>query len=269
MQRIRRLLDRPEAPRRALTPVFSAGILALTAAVVLTAWPSKAGAKAPAKGGDTPPEKDKDEKKDKDKDKDKDEKKGKDKGEKKDEKKDKDKKGKDGEGEKAPAQPFKLPESAILAAVIVAALTIGSLLGSLLIAPRVIAARNAQPAAPARAPDGGEETRESGPKKNAQEKPAVYRIDNIVVNPAGSAGARFLMASVAFELPDEKTASALREREVEVRDAVIATFESQTLEMLAAPGARDGLNQKLAGAVGPLVPGKRRPRGYLPQFVIQ
>jgi GWxTD domain-containing protein len=38
MQRIRRLLDRPEAPRRALTPVFSAGILALTAAAVLTAW---------------------------------------------------------------------------------------------------------------------------------------------------------------------------------------------------------------------------------------
>jgi GWxTD domain-containing protein len=38
MQRIRRLLDRPEAPHAALTPVFSAGILAITAAVVLTAW---------------------------------------------------------------------------------------------------------------------------------------------------------------------------------------------------------------------------------------
>jgi GWxTD domain-containing protein len=38
MQRIRRLLDRPEAPRAALTPVFSAGILVITAAVVLTAW---------------------------------------------------------------------------------------------------------------------------------------------------------------------------------------------------------------------------------------
>ncbi len=40
MQRIRRLLDRPEAPRRALTPIFSACILAITAAVVLTAWQS-------------------------------------------------------------------------------------------------------------------------------------------------------------------------------------------------------------------------------------
>lgn len=48
MQRIRRLLNRPEAPRRALTPIFSAGILAITAAVVLTAWPSKPGEKAAA-----------------------------------------------------------------------------------------------------------------------------------------------------------------------------------------------------------------------------
>jgi GWxTD domain-containing protein len=38
MQRIRRLLDRPEAPRAVLTPVLSAAILAITAAVVLTAW---------------------------------------------------------------------------------------------------------------------------------------------------------------------------------------------------------------------------------------
>jgi GWxTD domain-containing protein len=39
MQRIRRLLNQPEAPRAALTPVFSAGILALTAAVIaFAAW---------------------------------------------------------------------------------------------------------------------------------------------------------------------------------------------------------------------------------------
>jgi GWxTD domain-containing protein len=38
MQRIRRLLNLPEAPRRALTPAFSAVILAIAAAVVLMAW---------------------------------------------------------------------------------------------------------------------------------------------------------------------------------------------------------------------------------------
>jgi GWxTD domain-containing protein len=38
MRRIRRLLKQPGEPRTALTPVFSAGILTLTAALVLTAW---------------------------------------------------------------------------------------------------------------------------------------------------------------------------------------------------------------------------------------
>ena len=55
MQRIRRLLDRPEAPRRALTPTFSAVILVLTAAVVLTAWQSKAGQAPAAPAAPAPP----------------------------------------------------------------------------------------------------------------------------------------------------------------------------------------------------------------------
>jgi flagellar basal body-associated protein FliL len=210
--------------------------------------------------------------------------KNKDKSEKKDEKKDKDKdekKGKDSGEKQAPGLPFNIPESAILAAAIVVSLTAGSLLGCLLIAPRVIAARNAQPAAPARAEkaEGGGEAQESEGKKGEGkkgegkkgegEKSAVFSIDNIVVNPAGSAGTRFLMASVAFELPDEKAVEALREKEVQIRDAVITTLESQTLEMLAAPGSREGIKRQLAIAIKPLVPGQKQPRVYLPQFVLQ
>jgi flagellar protein FliL len=213
-------------------------------------------------------------------------KKGKGKHKDKDEKKDKDsdeneekaegKKGKDPGEKKAPGLPFKIPESAILAATIVASLTAGSLLGGLFIAPKVIAARNAQPATPARVEKtegGGEvqesEGKESEGKKGEKEKSAVFSIDNIVVNPAGSAGTRFLMASVAFELSDEKAVAALREQEVQIRDAVITTLESQTLEMLAAPGSREGIKRQLAVAVKPLVPGHRQVRVYLPQFVLQ
>jgi GWxTD domain-containing protein len=55
MKRIRRLLDQPESPRAALTPIFSAGVLAITAAVVLTAWQSKPGDKAPAPAASAAP----------------------------------------------------------------------------------------------------------------------------------------------------------------------------------------------------------------------
>ena len=185
----------------------------------------------------------------------------------------KEKKGKDAGEEMAPARPFKLPEPAILAAVIVIALAAGSLLGILVIAPRVVAARNARPAVAAKTEDGGAakegEGKQDEGKKGAEEKSAVYSIDNIVVNPAGSAGTRFLMASVAFELPNEKAVAALREKEVQIRDAVITTLESQTLEMLSAPGSREGIKRQLAIAVRPLVPGHQPVRVYLPQFVLQ
>jgi flagellar protein FliL len=246
-----------------------------------SAPPDAAEAKAPVKGGDAAQEaaqaggKDEDEKKDKKKDKD--GKKDKDK-KGKDGKKDEDKKGKDKDAgeEKAPARPFKIPEAAILAATIVASLTVGSLLGGMLIAPKVIAARNARPAAPARTEeaeggDGAQED-EGGKgkgKKGEGEKSAVYSIDNIVVNPAGSAGTRFLMASVAFEMTDEKAVAALREKEIQVRDAVITTLECQTLEMLSAPGSREGIKRQLAVAIKPLVPGHQKLRVYLPQFVLQ
>ena len=247
-----------------------------TAEGAASAAPGAAGAKAPAKGGDAVQEAEKAAGKDEDKQEDKDKKEDKDEKQHKDGKKDKEKKGKDSGGEKAPAQPFNLPESAILAAVIVVSLTAGSLLGTLLIAPQVIAARNARFATPARAEKaegsvGAQEGegQKGDQKKGRGEKSAVYRIDNIVVNPAGSAGTRFLMASVALELSDEKAVAALREKEVQIRDAVITTLESQTLEMLSAPGSREGIKRQLAVAVRPLVPGRQQLRVYLPQFVLQ
>jgi GWxTD domain-containing protein len=41
VKRIRRLLDQPEGPRGALTPVFSAGVLTIAGALALAAWQSK------------------------------------------------------------------------------------------------------------------------------------------------------------------------------------------------------------------------------------
>ena len=48
MKRVRRLLAQPEGPRAALTPVLSAAILAVSAAVVLAAWQTTAPARPPA-----------------------------------------------------------------------------------------------------------------------------------------------------------------------------------------------------------------------------
>ncbi|HXE56390.1 MAG TPA: flagellar basal body-associated FliL family protein, partial [Gemmatimonadales bacterium] len=96
----------------------------------------------------------------------------------------------------------------------------------------------------------------------------LVMLDNIIVNPAGSRGTRFLMASVALEVADEELQRRLAEQDVQLRDAVTSLLERQTMESLTLPGARDSLKRHIAAAVAPFV-GDRRLRVYLPQFVIQ
>jgi flagellar protein FliL len=97
---------------------------------------------------------------------------------------------------------------------------------------------------------------------------AVFELENLIVNPAGTEGSRFLMATVAFELDDPKLSELLRENDIAIRDQVITVLENQTMEMLTRPGARDSLRVLLAEAVAPYVEGAEM-RVYLPQFVIQ
>jgi flagellar FliL protein len=171
-----------------------------------------------------------------------------------------------------PARPRGLPPVVMLAAVVLAALSLGGAAGSLLLGPR-IAAMRAAPGSPeasegeATEPSQGHKDKKT--KKKEESKAIVYRLDNIIVNPAGSQGTRFLMASVAFELPDARLEARLRERDFQVRDAIIATLERQSLQMLMAPGARDSVKRQIGLAVLPLTGLKRPVAVYLPQFVIQ
>jgi flagellar protein FliL len=157
------------------------------------------------------------------------------------------------------------PAPMILIASIVGALVAGGATGSFVIAPRLAPKADTQPAAHAEKKKGG---KHGG--KHGETKSSIHKIENLIVNPAGSEGARFLMTTVAIEVDDEKIGETLRDHDAQVRDAVIATLEGQTLEMLTRPGARDTLKHKIEGAVAPIVgeePGSLRV--FLPQFVIQ
>jgi flagellar basal body-associated protein FliL len=77
------------------------------------------------------------------------------------------------------------------------------------------------------------------------------------------------MTTVALQVAGEATRTRLQDREVEVRDTLVATLESQTLEALTRPGAREALKRQLAEAVQPFAGPGEKVRVYLPQFVIQ
>jgi flagellar FliL protein len=166
---------------------------------------------------------------------------------------------------KAPSPPNKLLLPFVIGVMTVA----GGLAGVLVVGPRIVAARSTvaeglEPAGPAEGKPEDEPPHEEG-----GEKGPTFKIDNLIVNPAGSQGSRFLMVSVAVETPDAKLDASLRSREAQIRDLLIAMFERQTMEQLAAPGIRDTLKSRLADTLTALVGAKTKLRVFLPQFVIQ
>jgi len=60
----------------------------------------------------------------------------------------------------------------------------------------------------------------------------VYAVKDVVVNPAGTGGTRFLSVSFGFELASQELATRFEERELLVRDALITILSSKTVAEL-------------------------------------
>lgn len=168
------------------------------------------------------------------------------------------------EGGTAPAKGK--PKAMILVAVLVAAAGAG-VGGGFVLAPRLAA--HGATAADAGAPEAGDHEDKEHDKGGKESGGRIFKIENLIVNPAGSEGSRFLMMSVAFEVESEAAEAALKTHDVQVRDLVVSRLENQTMAMLTQPFARDSIKRQLAAVITTVVGPKARVKVYLPQFVIQ
>ncbi|MEQ1832728.1 MAG: flagellar basal body-associated FliL family protein [Candidatus Eisenbacteria bacterium] len=181
-----------------------------------------------------------------------------------------------GDADKAKAKAAASPLPLIGAAV--GALVLGSVLGIFVVAPKIVAARTGAPAAESA---GGEHGKEGEKKKKEHGKSAgkhgekggegavVHKIENLIVNPMGSQGRRFLMMSVAIEVPDAKTEESLRDQDAHLRDLIIGALEGQSIDTITSPGGRDSVKVAIQRVVEPLVEDAEWVHIYLPQFVLQ
>lgn len=157
------------------------------------------------------------------------------------------------------------------------ALVLGSVLGIFVVAPRIVAARTgaSTEAEPAKVEHGKGEKQgghgKSDKKKgeHGAEGSVVHKIENLIVNPSGSQGRRFLMMSVAIEVPDSKAEEALRAQDAHLRDLIIGALEGQSIDVITSPGGRDSVKIAIQRVVAPLVEDAEWFHIYLPQFVLQ
>jgi flagellar FliL protein len=173
------------------------------------------------------------------------------------------------EGETAAAAPQAAAKSGLMMTVIgvVAGLAVGAGVGLFVLGPRLAPAQPKTVAAAKRHAADSAAAADSA-RKLAEPSP-IYSLDNLVLNPAGSNGTRFLLVSVALEAKDEATVTALKARDAELRDAILRMFGSKTVDQVAEASSRDELRTELLASISKLVPPGAVRKVYFPQFVIQ
>ena len=97
----------------------------------------------------------------------------------------------------------------------------------------------------------------------------THALDNLVLNPAGSSGTRFLMVTAAFELKNAGAEQFMKDHEAEVRDKILALLGRKTVDELTDPAQRDGIKKQVLEAVIPIFPKGDVLKVFFPQFVVQ
>ena len=92
---------------------------------------------------------------------------------------------------------------------------------------------------------------------NQEAKPSeIFLIENIIVNPAGTNGTRYLSTSIGLEIEkSELKVEHMKEMTPVIRDILIAIISSRTIEELSTTEGKDLIRkeilEKLATAIGP------------------
>ena len=97
----------------------------------------------------------------------------------------------------------------------------------------------------------------------------VYAIKDIVVNPAGTGGTRFLSVSFGFELDSPDLATEFEEREPLVRDALITILSSKTVAELTNAKQKEIIRYQVKKRLSDLLKTEEINGVYYTDFVLQ
>lgn len=97
----------------------------------------------------------------------------------------------------------------------------------------------------------------------------VYAVKDIVVNPAGTGGTRFLSVSFGFELGSPELAAEFQNRELVVRDALITILSSKTVAQLTNAKQREIVRYQIKKRLEKLLDTDEIDGVYYTDFVLQ
>ena len=116
---------------------------------------------------------------------------------------------------------------------------------------------------------------EAGPAAEEEEdtEPLEYgefmEMENMIVNPSGTDGKRYLMIKIGLESDKAKALAEVTEKEVVVRDVLLRTLSAHTVDELGDLALRDELKNELRLAINEILEKGEVTRVYFTQYVLQ
>jgi flagellar FliL protein len=97
----------------------------------------------------------------------------------------------------------------------------------------------------------------------------VFIVKDLIVNPAGTNGLRFLLTTIGLEVSSAETEKECEKRNVEIHDAIINILTSKTLPQLDEVNSRDSLKTEIKVALNKDLTTGNVLHVYFSKFIIQ
>lgn len=120
--------------------------------------------------------------------------------------------------------------------------------------------------------DEPKKTEHKKPKKKKKDHEAeslMFAISNIVINPAGTGGSRFLSVSFGFELESKELEEEFTSKEPIIRDALITILSSKTVAQLTDTKQKEIVRYQIKKRVSQLIDTDELAGVYFTDFVLQ
>ncbi len=122
-------------------------------------------------------------------------------------------------------------------------------------------------------PPGTTQAAEESPARAAEktEEPVrqVYVVSDLIVNPAGTNGTRFLLTTIGIEVDSQQARMELEKKDIQVRDALISILTSKGLDQLVRVEQREALRGEIASKIGEILRSGKPKSVYFGKFIIQ
>ena len=97
----------------------------------------------------------------------------------------------------------------------------------------------------------------------------IFMVEELLVNPTGTSGTRYLSASIGLEVANHDIVQRLEVKKLQIRDLLINILSSRTVEQLTNAPERENMRQEITDRLNQIITPDEVIAVYFVDYVLQ